>query len=67
MSNKQEIIKQMLEMQKMFIDYEHKNGVDPQDYYAASEGHPLHHYREKYNELAKQVNSMAHEDKGSKA
>ena len=28
MSDKQELIKKMLEMQKKFIDYEHENGVE---------------------------------------
>ena len=35
MSDKQELIKEMLEMQKKFIDYEHKNGVSQEEYFAA--------------------------------
>jgi len=66
MSNKADLIKQMLEMQKKFVAYEQKNGVDMKDYYVPEEGHPLHNYREKYAELAAQVNAMAHEEKGSK-
>ena len=65
MSEKAKLIAEMLEMQKMFQDYEHKNGVDAKDYFAAEEGHPLHNYREKYQELANKVDEMAHADKGS--
>lgn len=66
MSDKNELIKQMLEMQQMFIKYEQENGVDMKDYYVPDEKHPLFQYREKYAELADKVNAMAHEDKGSK-
>ncbi|MDX9766215.1 MAG: hypothetical protein RBT51_02645 [Ectothiorhodospiraceae bacterium] len=65
MSNKQEMIKQMLEMQKQFIAYEHANGLDPKDYYVAPEGHPLHQYRQKYMDMAMKVVEMAHQEKGS--
>ena len=41
MSEKQEIIKQMLEMQKQFIAYEQQNGVDPGDYFNPAAGHEL--------------------------
>ena len=33
MSSKQDLIKEMLEMQKKFSAYEQANGVDPQDYF----------------------------------
>ena len=66
MSEKAKLIAEMLEMQKKFMEYEHKNGVKAEDYYAAKEGHPLHNYREKYSELADKVNALAHEQKGSK-
>jgi len=65
MSDKQEMIKKMLEMQKKFIEFEQQNGVDPKDYWTAGEGHPLHHYREEYNDLAVKLVDMAHEEKGS--
>ena len=66
MSKKDDLIKEMLAMQKKFVEYEHKNGVDMKDYYVPDESHPLYKYREKYSELADQVNAMAHEEKGSK-
>jgi hypothetical protein len=65
MSSKQDLIKEMLEMQKKFIDYEHKEGVDMKDYYTPKSGHVLDQYREKYSELAAKVNEMAHAEKGS--
>ncbi len=65
MSDKHEKIKKMLEMQKKFMEYEHEHGVDPETYYMAPEGHPLHKYRDEYHELANDVCNMAHADKGS--
>ena len=65
MSDKQEMIKKMLEMQKKFIEYEQQNGVDPVDYWMAGEGHPLNNYRQEYNDLAVKLVDMAHEEKGS--
>ncbi|MDH5571319.1 MAG: hypothetical protein OEY89_06110 [Gammaproteobacteria bacterium] len=66
MSEKSKLIAEMLEMQKKFIEFEHKNGVQMADYYAAKEGHTLNNYREDYAKLADKVNAMAHEEKGSK-
>ena len=65
MSEKAKLIAEMLEMQKMFQDYESKNGVDASEYFAAKEGDPLFGYAEKYQELANKVDEMAHKDKGS--
>ena len=65
MSEKAKLNAEMLEMQKMFQDYESKNGVDASEYFAAEEGHPLFGYADKYQELANKVDEMAHEDKGS--
>lgn len=65
MSEKSELIKKMLEMQKMFVAYEHEHGVSQEEYYVAPEGHPLYHYRQQYQEMANKVIDMAHEGKGS--
>ena len=65
MSDKQAMIKKMLEMQKKFIEYEQSNGVVPEDYWMANEGHPLYKYREEYNDLAVKLVDIAHEEKGS--
>ncbi len=65
MSSKQELISKMMEMQKKFIAYEQENGVDMEDYFVGEEGHPLHHFRQEYMDLANQLVDMAHEEKGS--
>ena len=65
MSDKQEMIKKMLEMQKKFIEYEQKNGVTQEEYFTADEGHVLHNYRQEYMDLANKVVDAAHEEKGS--
>lgn len=65
MSDKQAKIQKMIEMQKVFSDFERKNGVTMEEYYAADEKHPLHNYRHEYAALAEEVLEMAHSDKGS--
>jgi hypothetical protein len=65
MSEKAKLIAEMIELQAIFINYEHKNGVTAADYYAADEKHDLFQYREKYAELSGKLNAMAHEEKGS--
>jgi hypothetical protein len=65
MSEKQELIKKLLEMQKKFIDYEHENGVEMKDYFAGEEGHPLHGFRQEYQALANKLVDMSHAEKGS--
>lgn len=65
MSEKQEIIQKLMEMQKMFIKYEQENGVEMKDYFAAEEGHPLHGFRQEYMDLANKLVDMAHAEKGS--
>jgi hypothetical protein len=65
MSDKAAKIKEMIEMQKKFIEYEHKNGVDPKDYFKPDAGHELDGYRQKYRDLAMEVVDMAHDEAGS--
>jgi len=65
MSEKQEMIKKMIEMQKKFIAYEQQNGVSQEEYFTAPEGHELHNYRQAYNEMAVKLVDMAHAEKGS--
>jgi len=65
MSSKQDLIKEMLEMQKKFTAYEQANGVDPQDYFTPGAGSELDGYRQKYQELANKVVDMAHDEAGS--
>jgi len=58
-------IKEMIAMQKKFMEYEHKNGVAAKDYFAPEAGHELDGYRQKYNELAMEVVDIAHSEAGS--
>jgi hypothetical protein len=53
-------------MQKDFIAQEHQGGVDPKDYFAPENDHPLSGFRESYADIATQVVDLAHEEKGSK-
>jgi len=65
MSDKAAKIKEMIAMQKKFMEYEHKNGVNPQDYFTPKPGHELDGYREKYADLATEVVDIAHGEAGS--
>ena len=65
MSDKQEMIKQMLEMQKKFIEYEQKHGVSMEEYFTPSDDSQLKGYRQDYSELAMKVVDAAHAEKGS--
>jgi hypothetical protein len=65
MSEKQELISKMMEMQKMFIAYEQENGVEMEDYFVGEDGHPLHNFRQEYMDLANKLVDMAHAEKGS--
>ncbi len=55
MSNKAELIKEMLEMQAKFIADEQAGKFEAEDYYIG-EGKS---YRERYHELASEVREMA--------
>jgi hypothetical protein len=55
----------MLEMQKKFMDFEQKNGVEMEDYFSAEEGHLLKGFRQEYMDLANKLVDMAHAEKGS--
>ncbi len=61
---KNELIAEMLEMQKQFIDYEHEHGISGKDYYYSQEG-LLADYRQKYMDMAMKVVDLSHEIVGS--
>jgi hypothetical protein len=65
MSEKQKLIKEMLAMQKKFIQREQASGVDAEEYYNPEEGSDLHGYQEQYNEMANRLVELAHSEKGS--
>ena len=66
MPTKQELIQQMLRMQKQFIARERESGVDLEDYFTPQPGDLLDGYREIFADIATQVVDLAHEEKGSK-
>ena len=65
MSEKAKLIKEMLEMQKKFMELEHKQGVTQEEYFAPQSGDVLDGYRQKYKEMAMKVVDLAHAEKGS--
>ncbi len=67
MSSKADKIKEMLAMQKKFMDKEHESGVHQEEYYTPESGSVLDGYRQKYRDLAMEVVEMAHKEKGSHA
>jgi len=64
MKEKSELIQKMLEMQRQFVDYEHKNGISGKDYYYSQDG-LLKDYREEYRNMAMRVVDIAHQIVGS--
>ena len=65
MSEKQEIIKQMMEMQRKFIDLEQKGQFSTEEYYDTEGESELAKYKRAYDELAIKLVDLAHEEKGS--
>lgn len=67
MSTRQEMITEMLAMQKKFAEFvaTQDEGFDMADYYIEDESHPLYNYRETYDALAMKLVDQAHEDRGS--
>lgn len=65
MSDRQALIKELLELQRKFIEYDQEHGVTPEEYFVPPEDHPLHGFRQRYNELAMKLVEQAHQDVGS--
>ena len=61
---KNDLIAEMLEMQKKFIDHEHEHGISGKDYYYSQDG-LLSDYREKYMSMAMKVVDLSHQIVGS--
>ncbi len=66
MSEKQEIIQKLLDMQRKFITLEQTGGLKPEDYCDPESGGKLQGYQSNYTDLANQLVEMAHAEKGSK-
>ncbi len=65
MSEKQKIIQQMLDMQKRFIEIEQSGKFSTEQYYDNEGGSELALYKKTYDDLARQLVDLAHEEKGS--
>jgi hypothetical protein len=65
-AEKAKLIGEMLEMQKQFIDIEHKDGISGKDYYYSQDG-LLKDYREVYMQKAMRVVELSHQIVGSSA
>lgn len=65
MSDKQEIIKQMLEMQRRFIEIEQHGEFSIEDYYDSDGDSELATFKRTYDELATRLVDLAHAEKGS--
>lgn len=66
MTEKQEMIKKLLEMQKKFIEYEHQYGVSMEEYFTPANESPLKGFRQEYRNIAMKLVDTAHAEKGSK-
>ena len=65
MSEKQEIIRQMMEMQQRFIELEQGGEFSAEEYYDSEGDSELAQYKRRFDELATRLVDMAHEEKGS--
>ena len=65
MSEKQEVIKQMLDIQHKLIKIEQNGEFSTRDYYDNESESKLAGYKRDYEELATKLVDMAHADKGS--
>lgn len=65
-AEKANLIAEMLDMQKQFIDVEHEKGISGKDYYYSQDG-LLKDYRELYMQKAMRVVELSHQIVGSSA
>jgi hypothetical protein len=66
MSEKQEIIKQIMELQREFIDIEQKGQFSAEQYYDNEGDSKLAINKRRHEELATKLVDLAHAEKGSK-
>lgn len=64
-TEKERLIRSLIEQQKKFIDLERNENVTVQDYFAPGSDHPLADYAKEQTEVAKKLTDLAHEEKGS--
>ncbi len=65
MADRNALIKELIEMQNKFIENEHKNGFNAQEYYTPESGSVLDGYRDSFRDKANELVDAAHADKGS--
>ncbi len=65
MSEKQEIIKQIMELQHKFIELEQKGEFSTEEYYDTDGESELAKYKRLHEELATMLVDLAHAEKGS--
>ena len=66
MSEKQEIIEQIMELQREFIDLEQKGQFSAEQYYDNEGDSELAINKRRHEELATKLVDLAHAEKGSK-
>lgn len=66
MNKKQKLIKELIKMQKKFMEIEKTDGINFEHYYDAGGGDELAEYQAKHNDLANRLVDLAHTEKGSK-
>lgn len=65
MSEKQEIIKQMMELQRRFIELEQNGEFSTAEYYDSDGDSELARHKRNFDELATRLVDLAHAEKGS--
>ena len=66
MSEKQEIIKQMLDLQHKFIELEQRGEFSTEEYYDSEGETEVARHKRNFDELATKLVDLAHAEKGSK-
>ena len=66
MSEKQEIIKQMLDLQHKFIELEQRGDFSAEEYYDSEGETELAQHKRSFDALSTKLVDMAHAEKGSK-
>ncbi len=66
MADRNALIKELIAMQKKFIEDEHKNGFNAKNYFTPEAGTLLDGYRDTFMDKSMELVDLAHADKGSK-
>ncbi len=66
MSEKQEIIKEIMELQAKFIEMEQAGEFNAEEYYDSDGDSVLAKHKRRHEELATRLVDLAHEEKGSR-